>query len=164
MLILKRHQLFLTGVSLVFLFYFLNKTWFLIGSETTPGTCTEYDVIYPEGRSKDPDRFFPIIEYSVNGKNYKLTGIEDLKLDEEESITVIYKKNDPARAYQFSFFGFWYYGILYGALSIIALTILCYGAFEKHHSIRIRIPFIKFNTLPEKKGKEKDKNNPVSKQ
>ena len=130
--------------------------------------CSGYDVIYPEGKAKDPDRFFPIIEYMVNNHVYRITGIENVKIGENEAVTIIYKKNDPANACQFSFFGFWYYGILYSALSCIALTILCYGLFEKHHIIRIPVPFIKHADLPETTKDTKDpgppKNNRPKKQ
>lgn len=159
MLLLKRHQLFLTGVAIVCFCYLCSKAFFLIGSATTQGSCNEYDIIYPEGKTKDPDRFFPIIDYTVDGKAYQLTGVENLKLKPNEKVTVIYKRNNPVNAYQFSFFGFWYYGILYSALATILLTITCYGIFEKGQTIRIRVPFIKFNT-----GGENSKNKPGNKQ
>jgi hypothetical protein len=157
MITFKRHQLFLTGVGLICFIYVLSKLIFLLGSATTEGICIEYDVIYPEGKLRDPDHFFPLIDYRVDGKNYRINGVENQKLDVNEKVTVIYKKSEPSTAFPFSFFGFWYYGILYSALSVILLTITCYGIFDKGQIIRIRIPFKKTISLPEKTGNSGEK-------
>jgi hypothetical protein len=141
MIRLRRHQLFLIGVSVIVLFYFLNKAWFIFQSETTIGTCSEYEIIFPEGRQNNPDRYHSIIRYEVGGKEYEIRGTENIKLEKNEIVTVIYKKKEPSEAYQYSFFGFWYYGILYSVLSFLLLTLICFGAFEKHHHFTIPIPF-----------------------
>lgn len=157
MLVLKRHQLFLIGVTLIALFYFLNKTWFIIQSATTTGICDEYEIIYPEGRQFNPDRYHSIIHYTVDGKEYEIRSVENVKLEKNEAVTVIYNRKDPSDALQFSFLGFWYYGILYSILSVLLLVLICYGAFEKHHRFRIRIPFMK---KPDDHGKPNKGNSP----
>ena len=145
------------GIGLILLFYILNKASYLYNTSITSGKFLGYDVIYDEGRKKSPNRIFPTFEYQVNDKVYKVNGIENLHIEEGEIIEFIYKNDDPEDAYQYSFFGFWYYGILYSVIGLVLLTIICYGFLDEKHSIKIKIPFYKTpptNTqLPDKKTK-----------
>ncbi len=143
MVLLKRKHIFLSGIGLILLFYFLNKGSFLYDTSGTPAKCLGYEVIYPEGRRKSADSYYAILEYKVNNQTYKIKGIENLKLEEGEIVTVVYKNKNPEDAYQYSFFGFWYYGILYSALSLVLLTIICYGVLDERHSVKLNLPFLK---------------------
>lgn len=74
---------------------------------------------------------YPIVEYTVNGKLYRLLGPENASYDKGDTITVAYRKGEPTRAVLLKFDAL-YLGrsaILPGIL--LVLWVAFYRAFRK---------------------------------
>ncbi len=138
---ISRHQLFIAGLMIIALFYGLNKFSFLSGASYTLGKFTGYSIVYSTKNHEQVQNFWPLIEYQVAEKKYELHGVEYVKYDKGSNVKLVYQSSDPSLAYEFSFFGFWYYGILYSVIAVILLTIACYGLLHERHLILLRPPF-----------------------
>jgi len=122
MFILSRKKFLIIGFS-VFLFYFLlNKLSFFIGAEYAEGR-----IVYFAG-NKNP---CPVVKFQYRDTVYTFTGDQSFDDYTDKKVEVIFKKDNPLEAKIYSFFGFWWTGIIYGLLPLLIVAAFLLSYLEK---------------------------------
>lgn len=99
--------------------------------EKTEGVFVGYDIVMKDSINQIPDRIFPVIEFGYKNQVFSFRGIENLDLDKGEKVSVLFKPDNPQEAKMDSFFGFWFYPLLFWLLGWLVFTAFTFGMFEK---------------------------------
>ncbi len=100
---LTKSKILWIGFGIIGLYYFLNKIDFMIHASFTDGKAVCYTTI----------------QFEENLKLYEFTAVKNVHYLIGEKVPVIFLSAHPETAYVYSFFGFWYYGILYSIIPIL---------------------------------------------
>ncbi len=100
---LTKSKILWIGFAIIGLYYFLNKIDFMIHASFTAGKAVRYTTI----------------QFEENLKLYEFTAVKNVHYLIGEKVPVIFLSAHPETAYVYSFFGFWYYGILYSIIPIL---------------------------------------------
>ncbi|MBL0048378.1 MAG: hypothetical protein IPP32_09830 [Bacteroidetes bacterium] len=100
---LTKSKILWIGFGIIGLYYFLNKIDFMIHASFTDGKAVRYTTI----------------QFEENLKLYEFTAVKNVHYLIGEKVPVIFLSAHPETAYVYSFFGFWYYGILYSIIPIL---------------------------------------------
>jgi len=108
-----RKIIFFSGILIPFLAVFLFRMLFYNDAEKTMGTVVSKGEITFRGLSgeNEADKEFSVIEYQVDGRKYEYSqGTEVIfkKMEQGDSIEMLYDPENPEKAYIYSFFGFWW--------------------------------------------------------
>lgn len=105
--------LFLLSVAIVVIF----KVRFILCGNTTDGVVVE-TLTYPSRHSRAVNT---IVEFQHRGEIITFSAIENLSYNRLDTVPVIYSLTHPEDAYVYTFWGFWWSGILYTLFIIIPL-------------------------------------------
>ena len=129
MLLLSRKKFLLIAFS-AFLIYFLAfKLKFLIGSSYADGKIIAFQAGYRA--------LSPLVEFTADNKVYQFIGDAGLDDDVDKEVRVVYKTDNPQHAKIFSFFGFWWSGIIYGLVPLLLFSALILSFVAKGESVVI---------------------------
>ena len=131
---LNSHKVFFIGVSIIIFFLFLNRLNFYYGSKTAVGTVvglTKYTGSYP--------KFYPIISFEENGFEFRVEGIKDLDVTYNDKVEMIYQPSDPSGAVVNSFYGFWFYPILFCIIPFMVWVSFVYSYITPKEFLYIKV-------------------------
>ena len=131
---LNNHKVFLIGIAVIVFYLFLNRFLFYSGSETATGTVV--------GFTKNTGRnlkIYPLIKFEANGIEYKVDGLKDLNVTYNDTVEMIYQPSDPEGAVVNSFYGFWFYPILFCLIPFIFWVSFVYAYITPKESLFIRV-------------------------
>lgn len=118
---LSKQQFLLSGFALIFIFYLLNRSKFIIGSEKVTGTFVYYVETIDSAEGK---LFYPVIEYNFKDSVYHFKGRENSEYQLREAIPVLLINKDPDQPLLFTLESFWLYPLFY-----IILPVTLWAAF-----------------------------------
>ncbi|MDQ3048227.1 MAG: hypothetical protein M3R27_11820 [Bacteroidota bacterium] len=141
MIKLNKINCFLLGLGFIFIFYFINRLDYIIGSEKASGKLIGY-LLDDEG---EQHRYFPIVEYTWKDKVYRCRGRENAAIAEKKEIPVLLENGDPYQPVIFTLGSFWLYPLFYALLPIVlwAAFSLSYVGKGEHLMIGWKYPFVK---------------------
>lgn len=119
------------GIGVILFYYFLTKFNFIQGSSQTIGTVDPQ--LMP--RSELP----ATIQFKTANGTYSFYGAPNVKYDARQELTVIYKTDDPNKAYVYSFLGFWYEGLLLCLIPLVLWCAFMLSFFSNEHSFIISL-------------------------
>jgi hypothetical protein len=139
---LNRIQCFLTGIGIIFLFYFLNRMQYVFNAGRVEGKFVFY---ISENDSLEGKMVYPIIEYVVKDSVYRFRGNEGSSYKLNEKLPVLLEENDPERPLLFTIGSFWLYPLLYWLLPVLIWSAfsLSYINGNENVLINLRYPFFK---------------------
>lgn len=105
--------LFLLSVAIVVIF----KVRFILCGNTTDGVVVE-TLTYPSRHSRAVNT---IVEFQHKGETISFNANENLNYNRLDTVPVIYSLTHPEDAYVYTFWGFWWSGILYTFFIFISL-------------------------------------------
>ncbi|MFZ7116069.1 MAG: DUF3592 domain-containing protein [Bacteroidota bacterium] len=131
---LNNHKVFFIGMAVIIFYMLLNRLQFYIGSETTKGTVegfTKYKGRYP--------KYYPNIRFEADGVEYVVEGLKDMNVTYHDTVEMIYKPDDPTGAVVNTFYGFWFYPILFCLIPFMFWVSFVYAYITPKESLFIRV-------------------------
>ncbi len=115
MIKLNKVNCFLFGLGIIFLFYFINRLDYIIGSEKASGRLIGY-LLDDEG---EQHRYFPIVEYTWKEQVYRCRGRENASVEPKKDIPVLLEHGDPYQPVIYTLGSFWLYPLFYALLPVV---------------------------------------------
>jgi hypothetical protein len=109
MIRLNRVKLFVLGLVVIVTCYFIRQVTFIVTSH-----CAEGKVVAVTNANNTRTRIsYPVVEFSVDGREYAFTGESNMDVEKGDRVEVIYKTDDPTDAHIYTFAGFWLRNIIW---------------------------------------------------
>jgi hypothetical protein len=139
---LNRSKIFFIGLLIIFIYILLNRVDYIISSNTTEGK-----VIYKKNwvAGKGGQYYSSTIKFSVDSKEITFMNTTDMSLELGETVSVIYKVNNPENAQVYSFAGFWLMPIPYCLIPLMILTAAVFSFLTSSDIIILSYKNRKFN-------------------
>jgi hypothetical protein len=139
---LNRIQCFLFGIAIILLFYFLNRSKIIIGSEKAVGTFIFY---VEDNDSTEGKLFYPVIEFRYRDSVFRFNGREGSSFDLNQKVPVLLEHGNPEKPILFTIESFWLYPLFYWILPVLvwAAFSLSYVTKNELVEVRIKYPFFK---------------------
>jgi hypothetical protein len=135
---LNRTQCYLLGLGIIFLFYFLNRSKFIIGSEKVQGTFVFYvvDIDTVEGKL-----IYPVIEYEVKDSVYRFQGKEGTAYRLNEKLPVLLQEGDPDKPLLYTIGSFWLYPLFYTLLPVLIWSAFALSYVNRNEKVLINLKY-----------------------
>jgi hypothetical protein len=139
---LNKVQCFLSGVAIIFIFYFLNRAKIITGAEKVKGTFVFY---VEDNDTAEGKLFYPVIEFKYKEKVYRFKGREGTSYELNQEIPVLLEHKDPDKPLVFTTGSFWLYPLFYLILPLIIWSAFSLSYVTKNEvvEINIRYPFFR---------------------
>lgn len=151
---LNRLQLMLAGWCILILCFFATQFTKIFLFNKTTGKVVGYETVL-RGRgvrgSSTTSDVYAIIQLQVEGKKYQFQAVENLGLQRDEVVPVIYDPGNPNDAYLYSFIGFWYMKILVFVFIGGIWGVFSYSYLEKKETLIIDLENFRFGKSPYRK-------------
>jgi len=143
MLKLTKFQCFFFGLGIIALFYFVNRTKYIIGSEKITGTFA----FYVEDETPEGKVFYPIIEYAIKDSIFRFKGAEGTSYELKEKVPVLLQKKDPDQPLLYTIGSFWLYPLYYWILPLIVWAAFSLSYISKNEVVlmSLKYPFFRKN-------------------
>jgi hypothetical protein len=136
------------GIGIILFYYFLTKFNFIQGSSQTIGTVAPQLI---------PGSVLPAtIEFKTVTGSYSFYGAPNVKYEDLQALTVIYKTDNPSKAYVYSFLGFWHEGLLLCLIPLALWSAFMLSFFSNEHSFIVSL-FGKRKIIAQKKEESENK-------
>ncbi|HTL81988.1 MAG TPA: hypothetical protein VL651_09805 [Bacteroidia bacterium] len=133
MIRISRKGCFFTLAFIIVLWYGIDHLGFLSKSELASGTVVGDSVTYTAYKGGSHPWFHhPVIEFTFKGRSFSFpaTAFSSLKLYDE--CTVLFDKKSPPDAYEYSFAGYWEWGLMWVVFSFGTLLFIFFRLFKKN--------------------------------
>lgn len=138
MLRINRIQCFLLGLGVIFLFYLLNRTNQIIGSEKVKGTM----VFYVEANDSIEGKvFYPVVEFEYKDSIYRFKGKEGASFEIKEEVPVLLRNKNPETPLVFTIVWFWLYPLFYVILPLALWTAFALSYVNKNETVEINLKY-----------------------
>jgi hypothetical protein len=147
MIRLNKTQCFIAGFGILFLFYFLNRAKFIIGSEKVAGTFVFY---VEDNDTTEGKQFYPIIEFKYKDSVYRFKGREGSSYKLNQKLPVLLKNKNPDKPMLFTLESFWLYPLFYMILPVIIWSAFSLSYVTKNETLEINLkyPFFRKKKSP----------------
>jgi hypothetical protein len=128
---MNRIACLLTGIAIIAVVYLAIKFKQLSDTAFTKGVVTHVVTTHGINLTTSPlgggtyDR--AIVMYIIGDYEYRFKAPANLDYKKDDSVRVIYKISDPGDAAVYTFFGFWFNGILFCIIPIVPLLAVVFG-------------------------------------
>jgi len=129
MILLTRKKFLFIAFSLFVIYFLAFKLKFIVGSSFTEGKIITF---------KSGFRVLnPVVEFSANNNVFRFTGEASFDDYTDKVVKVVYKNDDPSNARIFSFFGFWWSGIILGLVPLALYSAIVLSFVAKGESVKV---------------------------
>lgn len=129
MIHLTRKKFLLIAYTIFVLYFLAFKLKFIVGSSFTNGKIVGFTSGYKV--------LNPTVEFTANGSTYKFCGEASFDDYIDKDVRVVYKNEDPYHAKIFSFFGFWWSGIIIGLIPLTLYSAIVLSFVAKGESVKV---------------------------
>ena len=138
---LNRTKLYLIGIFIIAIYLLLNRATFIYKGNVTSGEVTNIKLwsTYSVGLHSGGNYNAPIIQFATDSFTITFTGITYSDLNIGDKVKVIYNKDEPTKAYVYSFEGFWFTPLLYCLLPLLFLTAAAFSFLTKSERVNITL-------------------------
>jgi len=126
MIRITRTSFFFTGLVLIFLVYVAYKLSIVATFRAATGLVVDHDIRTGQtARGYPAYSVYAVVVFTANGREWQIRGGENVAMPKGEEVPVLYKPSNPATAYVYTFWSYWFHPIL--VLPVIALGALTIG-------------------------------------
>lgn len=129
MILLTRKKFLFIAFSLFVIYFLAFKLKFIVGSSFTEGK-----IIYFKSGYRVLN---PVVEFSTNNCVYQFIGEASFDDYTDKVVKVVYKNDAPSNARIFSFFGFWWSGIILGLVPLTLYSAIVLSFVAKGESVKV---------------------------